>query len=314
MGTLISFAFGAYLNWRELAMLVSAAPIMLFAISFYIPETPSFLVLAGREEEAKESLQWLRGPNVDIRHELATIRTNILARAHVNKTRRKNIRFIVSQLSKPILITCGLMFFQRFSGVNSFNFYAVTIFRKTFGGMNPHGGAVSVGFVQLLASLLSGLLIDVIGRLPLLIASSVFMSMALAGFGSYAYYQHIYKDRNYLLSDGASAQNDWIPLLCVLVFTVAFSLGISPISWLLVAELFPLEYRGLGSAIASSFSYLCAFIGVKTFVDFQQLFGMHGAFWFYSAISITGLWFVICFVPETKGRDLEEMDPTSFVT
>lgn len=295
-------------------MVVAAAPIMLFAITFYIPETPSFLVLAGRDDEAKESLQWLRGPNVDVCQELATIRTNILARAHVNKTRRRNIKRIVSQLSKPILITCGLMFFQRFSGVNSFNFYAVTIFRKTFGGMNPHGGAVSVGFVQLLASLLSGLLIDVVGRLPLLIASSVFMSMALAGFGSYAYYQEVYKDRNYILPDGAGAQHDWIPLLCVLVFTVAFSLGISPISWLLIAELFPLEYRGFGSAIASSFSYLCAFIGVKTFVDFQQLFGLDGAFWFYSAISITGLWFVICFVPETKGRDLEEMDPTSFVT
>lgn len=314
IGTLISFAFGAYLNWRELAMLVSAAPIMLFAVTFYIPETPSFLILAGRDQEAMESLQWLRGPNVDIYKELATIHTNILRRANINKVRRQNIRRIASQLAKPVLITCGLMFFQRFSGVNSFNFYAVTIFRKTFGGMNPHGGAVSVGFVQLLASLLSGLLIDVVGRLPLLIASSVFMSMALAGFGSYSYYQDVRRDNTYLASDISSAQYDWIPLLCVLVFTVAFSLGISPISWLLIAELFPLEYRGLGSAIASSFSYLCAFIGVKTFVDFQQLFGLHGAFWFYSAISITGLWFVICFIPETKGRDLEEMNPTLSVT
>ena len=77
---------------------------------------------------------------------------------------------------------------QRFSGAQAFQFYAVPIFRQTFGGMSPHGGAVAVAFVQLLASLLSGLLIDTVGRLPLLIASSVFMSMALAGFGSFAYY------------------------------------------------------------------------------------------------------------------------------
>lgn len=313
-GTLVSFAFGAYLNWRELALLVSAAPIMLFAVSFYIPETPSFLVLAGKDDEAKESLQWLRGPNVDICKELATIHANVLTRAQRNRTRRSNIKNISIQLSKPIFITCGLMFFQRFSGVNSFNFYAVTIFRKTFGGMNPHGGAISVGFVQLLGSMLSGLLIDVVGRLPLLIASSVFMSMALAGFGSYSYYQDVRKENNYNFSESYAAQCDWIPLLCVLVFTVAFSLGISPISWLLIAELFPLEYRGFGSAIASSFSYFCAFIGVKTFVDFQQLFGLHGAFWFYSAISIIGLWFVICFIPETKGCNLEEMNQASFPT
>lgn len=129
--------------------------------------------------------------------------------------------------------------------------------------------------------MLSGLLIDTIGRIPLLITSSVFMSLALASFGSYVHY-----DEN----NGAGGNSDWIPLLCVLIFTIAFSLGlhnfcfiqrehvlndglcfsgISPISWLLIGELFPLEYRGIGSSIATSFSYFCAFLAVKTFVDFQ---------------------------------------------
>lgn len=106
---------------------------------------------------------------------------------------------------------------------------------------------------------------------------------------------------------GLAANHDWIPLLCVLVFTVAFSLGISPISWLLISELFPLQYRGAGSSLATSFSYACAFVGVKTFVDFQQALGLHGAFWLYAAISVCGLCFVVCCVPETKGRDLDEM-------
>lgn len=142
--------------------------------------------------------------------------------------------------------------------------------------MNPHGGAVSVGFVQLLASMVSGLLIDIVGRIPLLIISSVFMSLALACFGSFVYY---YEEANRVAAANfdldaaaaaASASNsDWIPLLCVLVFTIAFSLGISPISSLLVSELFPLEYRGIGSSIATSFSYFCAFLSVKTFVDFE---------------------------------------------
>lgn len=81
--------------------------------------------------------------------------------------------------------------------------------------MNPHGGAIAVGFVQLLAATLSGLLIDTVGRIPLLIVSSVFMSLALASFGSYVYYEQA----------AASINSDWIPLLCVLVFTIAFSLG-----------------------------------------------------------------------------------------
>lgn len=116
----------------------------------------------------------------------------------------------------------------------------------------------------------AGFLIDIVGRLPLLIASTVFMSLALAGFGSYAYY--VSKTPNLGYVDSAVVgQHDWIPLLCVLVFTTALALGISPISWLLIGELFPLEYRGLGSSISTSFSYFCAFFGIKLFMDFQQV-------------------------------------------
>ncbi|KAL6421684.1 hypothetical protein ACFW04_012053 [Cataglyphis niger] len=236
------------------------------------------------------------------------IKTNILAsRAKQYELSFKNSVF-TPRLYKPIAITCGLMFFQRFSGANAFNYYAVIIFRQTLGGMNPHGATIAIGFVQLLAALLSGFLIDIVGRLPLLIASTVFMSLALAGFGSYAYY--VSKTPNLGYVDSAVVgQHDWIPLLCVLVFTTALALGISPISWLLIGELFPLEYRGLGSSISTSFSYFCAFFGIKLFMDFQQSLGLHGAFWFYAGVAICGLCFVVCCVPETKGKQLDEMNP-----
>ncbi|KAL1390350.1 hypothetical protein pipiens_012412, partial [Culex pipiens pipiens] len=366
MGMLISYLLGAYLDWRQLAMLVSVAPIMLFISVIYIPETPSFLVLRGCDDEAHRSLQWLRGPHKNVEIELDTIRSNVRT-SRINLLNRMssvattttttvssaasgqpglqqqqqqsqstssqlagfvrswhlpriscnaimaNVKAVMrnARLVKPVSITCGLMIFQRFTGANSFNFYAVSIFSKTFAGMNPHGAAIAVGFVQLLASMLSGLLIDTVGRIPLLIVSSVFMSLALASFGSFVYYGHTNKllaTANFDL-DAPVGNNDWIPLLCVLVFTVAFSLGISPISWLLVGELFPLEYRGIGSSIATSFSYFCAFLGVKTFMDFNAWFGLHGTFWLYACISCAGLFFVIMVVPETKGRDLEEMDP-----
>ncbi|XP_055681576.1 facilitated trehalose transporter Tret1-like [Lutzomyia longipalpis] len=329
LGFLISFSLGAYLDWRQLAMLVSVAPIMLFLTVIYVPETPSYLVLKGRDEDAYRSLLWLRGPNRNVELELETIRSNIRAVktniailpkiSTANLLSSASMRIILAniksalknaRLIKPVSITCGLMIFQRFTGANSFGFYAVRIFRKTFAGMNPHGGAVSVGFVQLLASMLSGLLIDRVGRIPLLITSSVFMSLALASFGSYVYYEETNKliaTNNFEVD--TAYNNDWIPLLCVLVFTIAFQLGISPISSLLVGELFPLEFRGIGSSIATSFGYFCAFLGVKTFVDFQEIFGLHGAFWLYACISCIGLCFIVTFVPETKGKDLDEMNP-----
>ncbi|XP_046482018.1 facilitated trehalose transporter Tret1 isoform X1 [Neodiprion pinetum] len=309
VGMLLTYIAGAYLNWRQSAMLVAVAPLMLFISALFIPETPSYLVLNGRDEEAARSLQWLRGPHVDISYELQIIKTNVsAARAtQYGLTLSRSIRN--PRLYKPIAITCGLMFFQRFSGANAFTFYAVTIFRQTLGGMNPHWAAIAIGIVQLLASLLSGFLIDIVGRLPLLIASTVFMSLALAGFGSFAYYDKVRLSHLTQVEVVPTGQYDWIPLLCVLVFTTALALGISPISWLLIGELFPLEYRGLGSSLSTSFSYACAFLGVKLFVDFQEDLGLHGAFWLYSAMAVCGLCFVVCCVPETKGKQLDEMNP-----
>lgn len=309
IGILISFSVGAYLNWYQLALMVAAAPVLLFFALFFIPETPSSLLLRGREQEAEESLQWLRGPEADIRQELATIRTNILASKLYNGGHRWKLKILLSKrLTRPVLITCGLMFFQRFTGANLFNFCAVKIFKKTFRTMNPHGGAIAVSVAQLLASCLSGMLIDNVGRLPLLLISGVMMSIALAGFGSYAYYEEVLRSTTEI-NMAEPGSYDWIPLLCVLVLTISFSLGISPISSLLIGELFPLEYRSTGSALATSFSHLCGFANVKTAADIQEHIGLYGLFWIYAGISVLCLLFVILFVPETKGRKIDEMDP-----
>ncbi|CAK1547838.1 unnamed protein product [Leptosia nina] len=308
IGILISFSLGAYLNWHQLALVVAAAPVLLFVALLFVPETPSSLLLRGKEEKAAESLQWLRGPDADIRQELATIRTNILASKQFNDGKAGKLKVLLSKrLTRPVLITCGLMFFQRFTGAHVFNFYAVPMFKKTFRMMNPHGGAIATSVVQLLASCLSGMLIDNVGRLPLLMISGVMMSIALAGFGSYAYYEDVFRHSADL--SHVEPGYDWIPLVCVLTFTIAFSLGISPISSLLIGELFPLEYRSTGSALATSFSHLCGFVNVKTAADFQDHIGLYGLFWLYAGISVLCLLFVVLFVPETKGREIDEMDP-----
>lgn len=80
VGVLLSYIAGTYLNWRQSALLVAIAPSMLFLGTLFIPETPSYLVLNGKDDEAANSLQWLRGDHVDIRHELQVIlqRTSVI--------------------------------------------------------------------------------------------------------------------------------------------------------------------------------------------------------------------------------------------
>jgi len=296
LGLLSSFLMGAWLDWRQLALVCAAAPLMLLVTVQYAPETPSYLVYSGQLDEAEKSLQWLRGDVTDVSAELATIQVNI------NNSRLEQFdckSVLLPKLVKPVLLTCTLMFFNRFSGAIAFNFYAVTIFSQVFNDINPHLGAVVSAVVQLISSLASGILSDKLGRRPLLIMSGLIMTLALSGFGCYAFFQDLNEDD--------SSSLDFIPLLFVLMFECAFSAGVQPVSWLLLGELFPLEYRAQGTSITTAFSYLCAFLGVKTFVDFTKLFGLYGTFWTYGAITFVGVIFYCVLVPETKEEPLQEM-------
>jgi len=299
LGLLASFLMGKWLDWRQLALVCASAPLMMLITLQYIPETPSHLVYSGRVEEAEQSLLWLRGDNADMSAELATIQVNI-RRGREQGSGCRSV--LLPQLLKPVLLTSTLMFFNRFSGIVPFNFYAVTIFSSVFGDLDPHLAAVTTAVLQLISSCLSGVLADYFGRKPVLLVSSMFMVTALVGFGLLTFYLDIH-------SPHYTGVLDWLPLVCVLVFSCSFSVGIQPVSWLLVGELFPLQYRATGTSITTAFSYGCAALSVKTFVDLQQLLGLHGTFWTYSAISAAGMIFYLLWLPETRGKTLQEMVP-----
>ena len=298
LGLLASFLMGAWFDWRQLALVCATAPLMLILTMQYTPETPSYLVYSGQIDRAEKALEWLKGSSKDISSDLSTLQTNI-NRLKEQGNGCKSV--LVPQLVKPVLLTSILMFFNRFSGAMAFNFYAVNIFSQVFGSLNPHLVAVVTATVQLLASMLSGVLADKVGRKPLLIVSGFIMALTLTGFGLYTY----------ICQHQPSGRLDWMPLLLILVFECACNLGIQPVSWLLVGELFPLEYRAAGSSLTTSISYTFAFLGVKTFVDLNAVLGLYGTFWTYAGICLLSCGFSAAFVPETRDVPLHEMEPRS---
>lgn len=323
------FIAGMYLNWRYLALLGSTLPIPFLVLMFAIPETPRWYISKGKTKRARKSLQWLRGKNVDITEELTTIEE-----LHVESER--DIQNGLSELLKPnhlkpILISLGLMFFQQMSGINAVIFYTVQIFKVRiylivfsfsyvtsfllvtlrymyflFSYTQDAGSTVDenistiiVGIVNFLSTFIAAVVIDKLGRKMLLYISGVSMVITLISLGSYFYVN---------TGDTDVSNIGWIPLISLIVYVIGFSLGFGPIPWLMMGEILPARIRGTAASIATAFNWTCTFVVTKTYEDFKELIGAYGTFWFFGIICAIGLIFVNVWVPETRGRSLEEIE------
>jgi SP family facilitated glucose transporter-like MFS transporter 8 len=100
----------------------------------------------------------------------------------------------------------------------------------------------------------------------------------------------------------------WVAILSLVLFNLSFALAWGPVPWLLMSEIFPLRARGIASSISTLFNWSLAFTVTKTFVNFQTALTPPGTYWLYAGVSFLAFLFVIFFVPETKGKSLEEIE------
>lgn len=157
---------------------------------------------------------------------------------------------------------------------------------------------IIVGVVQVIATFVSSLVVDKLGRRILLLASDSIMAVCTILLGVY-----FYLDQN-----GHDVSNlGWLPIVSLCMFIVMFSLGFGPIPWMMMGELFAADVKGLAGSLAGTFNWLLAFIVTKTFTNLVTAMGRAETFWLFSALSIVGTVFVFFVVPETKGKSLAEI-------
>ncbi|XP_012262196.2 facilitated trehalose transporter Tret1 isoform X2 [Athalia rosae] len=298
VGILFCFIVGMYLNWSNLAIVGAIIPIPFMILMCLIPETPRWYIAKGNRERARKSLQWLRGKNTDVSEELAAIE-----KAHTeserNVTRGAFKELLKKAYVKPLLISLGLMGFQQLSGINAVIFYTVQIFEDAGSTIDGNLSSIIVGVVNFLSTFMATALIDRLGRKILLYISSVSMILTLFILGTFFY----------LKESGTNVESyGWIPLASFVIYVIGFSLGFGPIPWLMMGEILPAKIRGSAASVVTGFNWACTFIVTKTFIDIIAGIGAGGTFWLFGAITLIGLIFVIVFVPETRGRSLEEIE------
>lgn len=300
-------------SWRlPLAIQIVPALVLGIGMLFY-PESPRFYCMRKQDEKALLALSIIRQSDPespDLSREYLAIKAEVLfeetyARDHYPG--QTGVSLYLSQYAslvstvpslKRLAVGCCIMFFQQFMGCNAIIYYAPTIFAQLgLSGRTTSLLATGVyGIVNTLATLPALFLIDRVGRRPLLMAgaagtcvSLVIVAAMVGGFG------------------GNNAAAGWVGIAFVYIYDINFSYSFAPIGWVLPAEIFNLGNRAKAMSITTSATWACNFvIGLVTPDMLARL--EWGTYVFFAAFCLLALLFTYFFVPETKGKSLEDMD------
>ncbi|XP_012255571.1 facilitated trehalose transporter Tret1-like [Athalia rosae] len=294
-GVVISYSLGAFATIYQLSLVCAMIPLIFLVVFYFMPESPIYCLMKNREDLARASLLWLRGPNYDIEKEINIHKTALEEEARNKGSFLEGIRSKAAQ--KGIVIAYGLMIFQQLSGINAIVFYTGTVFGKT-GSISPEISTIIVGALQVPAVFISTLLVDRAGRKILLLISIISMSIGTFAVGIYFYLEHIKAD---------VSQIWWLPLIAVSFYIFMISIGIGPIPWMMVGEIFSPQIKGIAGSSAGFLNWMMAFIVTRFYNDLLAIFGQHTMFWIFSVICAMGAVFVVFIVPETKGKSLEQI-------
>jgi sugar porter (SP) family MFS transporter len=275
-------------NWRWMLGL-GAVPGAVLAIGMCLmPYSPRWLVDHGREDEARESLKRTH-KDEDVDEEITAIK-------EVSQ-KEGSLRDLLGPSVRPMLaVGLALAIIQQIVGINTIIYYAPTIL--SFSGTSTSsaiGQTVIIGVTNVIFTVIAVLLLDRLGRRVFLLTGTVGLTIALVVLGAFFFSSS--------LQDRAS----WLSLAALVVYIASFAMGLGPVFWLMISEIFPLELRGPAMAVCTMANWGFNFIVSFTFLTLVDVLGKAGTFWLYAVIGAIAVAYFARSVPETKGRSLEEI-------
>ena len=297
---LLGIKFGNYRMPYYNIALVAAGIVVLFEIlMLFTYETPRWLFSKNMEYDGIRVLKILRGPQFQIAKEINSIK---IALRRTYSIKEQLLEFKNRAVYHPLILILFLMFFQQFSGINVAVFYASSVFKDV--GYDPDTAnlvtLIAVGVTQVIATFISVLLVDYLGRRILLIVSSIGMLASTFMLGIY----FLVKD---LEKKDTPQHFEYLAIVGVALLMISFSLGWGPIPWSSMSELLPSQVRTLGASIATFANWGFATIITFAFKPYSSLVTIKFTWWTFSLVMLISIIFVLLFLPETKGKSLEEI-------
>jgi MFS family permease len=318
-------------NWRWMLGVETLPAIMYLFALLFVPESPRWLAMRGRDDEAVAVLERVGGRE-RASDDLRAVKEAIAAEAALGRVSPKTLLHPSLRLVMTIGVSVGIL--QQITGINAVFFYAPMIFEQSGIGTNASFmQAVLVGLVNLVLTVVAMVLIDRLGRRPLLgfgltgetginslpseldrqqlalvvdttyESDTEFREALFAAVG-----EDTYKQFESEFVSTAIAMNPMLILFAILGFVASFAVSIGPIMWVLFSELFPNRVRGVAISFVGLINSTVAFLVTFIFPWQLETLGNAGTFLIYGLFAVVGLVFVMRILPETKGRSLEELE------
>ena len=291
------FWFG-YEAWRWMFWSEIPAAVLYGVCASFIPESPRYLVAAGRDEEAAEILSRIVG--ADARHRVDEIRHTVLTE---RKPKFTDLRGRFGLL--PIVwIGMTLSLFQQFVGINVIFYYSSAMWRVVgFSEADALTITMITGFTNIVTTLVAIACVDRYGRKPLLLLGSIGMVLTL---GTMAY---IFGTAELGPNGQPQLQGmaGTIALVAANAYVFCFGFSWGPVVWVLLGEMFNNKIRAAALALAASVQWIANFLVSTSFPPMVEHLGLGVAYGTYTFFAMLSFFFVLAFVRETKGRELEEM-------
>jgi sugar porter (SP) family MFS transporter len=289
---------GSYLltssgSWRSMICVALVPAVLLWVGMLTQSESPVWLARRGRIAAARAIMVRVRADPAAADAELREIVRNAAVE-------RATWRELLSPSVRPALVVgMTLAVIQQVTGVNTVIYYAPTLLDSA--GLGQHAailGAVLIGTINVVVTVVAIRVLDVVGRRRLLIGGTATMALALAAMGA-------------LFAGAPSAIGTTRAILAIValcVFIGAFAIGLGPIFWLLIAEIYPARVRGVAASSAALVNWMANFAVTISYLSVLTAVGRAGTYGLLTVLTVVSVLFIQARVPETKGRSLREIE------
>jgi SP family sugar:H+ symporter-like MFS transporter len=287
--------------WRWMFWM-EAVPAVVFLVGLLlIPESPRFLVANNKREQALRIFTRIGG---DAEHAEQLVRQVQESLRGEHRPRLSDLIERGGRIAPVVWVGMGLAAFQQFVGINVIFYYGAVLWEAA-GTTKEHALQINLltGFVNILATIPAIMLIDRLGRKPLLLGGSLGMALSLGALAMVFATAGVGEEGKPLLTHAAAV----VGLVAANLYVVAFGISWGPVMWVLLGEMFPNRLRGAALAVSGATNWVANFAVTLTFLPLLKGVGLAGAYGLYAGAAAISLLFVWTTVRETKGKTLEQM-------